>query len=50
MLEDRLNGLALMHIHKEIEPDVDDIMFRTFVVLTHQHRCCYLNILAITPF
>ena len=26
MLEDRLNGLALMHIHQEIIPDVDEVI------------------------
>ena len=26
MLEDRLNGLALMQIHQEIEPDVNQVL------------------------
>ena len=26
MVEDRLNGLALMQIHQEIEPDVQDVI------------------------
>ena len=26
MVEDRLNGLALMRIHQEIEPDVEDVI------------------------
>jgi hypothetical protein len=26
MVEDRLNGLAMMHIHQEIIPEVEDII------------------------
>ena len=26
MVEERLNGLALMHIHQEIEPDVEEVI------------------------
>ena len=26
MVEERLNGLALMHVHQEIEPDVQDVL------------------------
>ena len=26
MVDDRLNGLALMHIHQEIEPEVNSII------------------------
>ena len=26
MVEDRLNGLALMHIHQEIEPSIDEVI------------------------
>ena len=26
MVEDRLNGLALLHIHQEIEPTVNEVI------------------------
>ena len=26
MVEERLNALALMHVHQEIEPDVQDVL------------------------
>ena len=26
MVEERLNGLALMYIHQEIEPDVEEVI------------------------
>ena len=43
MMEDRLTGLALMHIHSDLDVNIDDII-NTFAI-AHPHRMKLSNIL-----
>ena len=36
MVEDRLNGLALMHIHQEIEPSIDEVINKLVIISKSQ--------------
>ena len=36
MVEDRLNGFALMHIHQEIEPSIDEVINKLVIISKSQ--------------